>query len=62
MKKILSTLLVLVLTLSSFSTIYASEEQPYEYILPMEYTSIRQARNDLIVAYDTDGKCALYDM
>ncbi len=62
MKKLLSTLLVLALGLSGFSTIYASEEQPYEYILPMKYTSIRQARNDLIVAYDTDGKCALFNM
>ena len=64
MKKVLSLILSAAILISFPNIALASNREPYEYILPMEYDKIEicslPGSSLIITAYDKNGKCALY--
>ena len=62
MKKILSLITIVSIFAGMMNTSYAVKEQPYSYILPMEYTDIETDNcANVIIARDKSGNCAVYN-
>lgn len=62
MKKILSLITMVSIFAGMMNTSYAVKEQPYSYILPMEYTDIETDNcANVIIARDKLGNCAVYN-
>lgn len=62
MKRVLSVITILAAVMGTVNAGYALEQQPYSYILPVEYTDIEtENHGNVIIAADKSGNYAVYN-